>query len=205
MPERGVCYVAYGEAARREAAESIRSLFEQMDLPVACVAASPLGVGEYIPHEPTDPGARLVKLSLDLLSPFAQTLYLDADTRIRGDLSAGFRLLDDGWDLALAYSTRQGGDVLGNVTAPDRLDTRRALGVDDVLGLQCGVMFWRRCEAVSALFALWREEWRRHKAMDQGAFLRALHVVPVRVWLLGRDWNGGALVEHRFGRARRAA
>jgi len=48
-----------------------------------------------------------------------------------------------------------------------------------------------------------RAEWLRFRDQDQAALLRALAIAPVRAWLVGHPWNGGALVDHRFGACRR--
>jgi hypothetical protein len=64
---------------------------------------------------------------------------------------------------------------------------------------QCGVMFVRRNERTERFFKAWHREWGRYGGEDQAAFVRALHRVPLRVWVLGRPWNGGAVIQHRFG------
>jgi hypothetical protein len=197
--------VAYGEAARREAAASVKGLPDGM--PVCVVGDGPL-IGNDLTFVEFDgdpgPGARRAKLHADLLSPFQMTLYLDADTRPRGDVTVGFGPLADGWHLCMAYSGRQGYDVLGNVGGTERWQTFEEIACREPLGLQCGVMFFRRCPEVAALFATWREEWERYQGEDQGAFLRALHRQPVRIWLMGLPWNqeGGEVIDHQFGRAR---
>lgn len=207
MSDRGVIYVAFGEAARREAEMSIRSLRTCGNaMPVAVACDGPLrhvGPVARVPFGDPGPGARWAKLNADLLAPQAwhSFLYIDADTRVRGDLSAGFAVLADGWDVALAASDHQGGELLWHVSEEERRVTAREWG-HVPLQLQCGVMFVRRNEATACLFAAWREEWRRWGDQDQGAFLRALRRVPVRVWLLGKAWNGGAVVAHLFGRLR---
>jgi hypothetical protein len=71
------------------------------------------------------------------------------------------------------------------------------------LQLQGGVMFFRRSKAVERFFKAWREEWLVYEDQDQGALLRALARARLKVWLLGRPWNGGAVVGHLFGRAKR--
>ncbi len=203
-PMRGAIIVAYGTAARREALGCIASLQgTNPELTVAVISDLPLGKAGHLYAPATDRGAREAKLSQYALSPFEQTLYLDADTRVKGDLSAGFAVLDDGWEMAIAYSGRQGRDWLGNCTEADRKLTVQALGTDSSLAWQCGVMFWRHCPAVERLFARWQAEWEKRREMDQGAFLRALWGAPVRLWLLGKAWNGGELIEHRWGRATR--
>jgi hypothetical protein len=201
----GVCFVAYGAAARKECQQAIRALRRHHDWPITVVAEGPIEGVRHVYAPRLDPGARLAKLNLDTVSPYDHTLYMDADTRTKGDLSAGFAVLADGWDIALAPSPRQDGDALGNCPEADREATWAALGARHVLALQAGVMFWRRCEAVSRLFAAWREEWRRFRQMDQAALLRALWRAPVRVWILGSEWNGarGELVTHGYGRAAR--
>ena len=73
---------------------------------------------------------------------------------------------------------------------------------DFPLMLNTGVMWFRRSERLDRFSQEWRREWRRFKRHDQGALLRALEKCPVRLWLLGRDYNGGEIVEHRFGKAR---
>jgi hypothetical protein len=199
-----VIYVAYGWNARHEAVEAIKSLRRHNDLPVAVVSDKPLEDEMHIYAPDADQGGRLAKLSLDRLSPFEYTAYLDADTRVHGDLSAGFAVLAGGWDMALAPSKLQGTEALENCGYQDRVLTLGDLGPLR-LAWQAGVLFWRRCEAMGRLFAAWREEWGKFKDKDQGALLRALARVPVRVWCLGWDWNSeeGEIVKHRFGRARR--
>lgn len=200
----GIISIALGPAARREAAAALASLRQHTDLPTAVIGDPVPGADQTIPPPaggPGGPASRLAKLNLDTLSPFEGALYLDADTRVHGDPAAGFRLLADGWDLAIAPSGRQGNDTLGHLPPADRGDTLAALANPEPLNLQAGVFFFHR-QRCAPLFAAWREEWQRFQDQDQGALLRALNRVPLRVWLLGRDWNGGQLIEHLFGRAR---
>ena len=133
----GVLYVAFGETARREASASIKCL---RGLPVCVIGDEPLIGNElsFVPFDEPGPGARRAKLNMDLLTPFEQTLYLDADTRPKGDLSPGFDILGDGWHIVLAHSGRQGYDVIGNVEQRERLTTFDEIGNAEPLGLQCG-------------------------------------------------------------------
>lgn len=202
---RGAVYIAYGEPARREATMSIRTLQQfNRGLSVAVISDHPLAVDGivHVIDPQRDGGGRWQKVRLDGLSPFHHTLYLDADTRVRGDMSAGFRMLDDGWDLIITPSERQGATLLWHVGPEDKRITLEAWPCEP-LQVQGGVFFFRQCELVSRLFEAWRWEWLKFKDQDQGALLRALARCPVRAWLLGRPWNGGSLVDHRFGRAKR--
>ncbi len=138
---------------------------------------------------------------MDRLVEYDRVLYLDADTRINGDVSSGFEMLDN-WDLVLAPSTKQDTDLFAHIKINEEKDqTLLEIGNQWPLQLQAGVMFFERLRCAK-LFEYWREEWRRWAIQDQAALLRALARCPVRVWLLGRTWNGGQLVEHLFGRAR---
>lgn len=204
----GVVYVVYGKASRAEAAPSITSLRAANDYPVVVVGEAVSGADDHISFpalvgEGDIPASRWAKLNLDLISPFRHTLYLDADTRVRGDLGPGFRLLADGWDIVIAPSGRQGGDVMGHLPVEDRAYTLGVLDNPLPLQWQAGVFYFAR-ERVGGTFAAWREEWARFRGQDQGALLRALTAEPARVWALGDVWNrpGGEVVEHLFGRAR---
>lgn len=206
----GVVYIAYGWRAVKECGYSIATLRQQEpDLPIAVIGEREHGRqgGNRLQHiEFDDHGnaGRWAKVNLDRISQFDYSLYVDADTRVHGGIAEAFGILHDGYDIAIAYSPAQGGDALWHVSEEERTATITELGYQP-LQLQGGVIFFRKCEAVKAFFAAWREEWQRWRGQDQGALLRALHRSPVRLWLLGRDWNGGALIEHRYGAARERA
>jgi len=199
---RGAIYIAYGKAAEREAKASIETLqYYHPTLHVRVIGERivPGTRHSYMAQE--DAGGRWAKVNLDKLSPCETTLYIDADTRIRGDLSRGFDIIDDGWDMAITASKNQETDWLWHVGDADRAATSRTLG-HQAIQLQGGLFFFARNAGVTAFFEQWRREWRKFENQDQGAMLRALHKRPLKVWLLGRDYNGGALVDHRFGMAR---
>lgn len=187
----GVVYVAIGDRAQKEARASIKSLNRHNNLPVTVI-------DDY--DEPGF-GARWAKLNMDRLVEYDRVLYLDADTRINGDVSSGFEMLDN-WDLVMSPSTKQDTDLFAHIKINEEKDqTLLEIVNRQPLQLQAGVMFFHRRRCAN-LFRCWREEWQRWRTQDQAALLRALHRCPVRVWLLGRTWNGGELVEHLFGRAR---
>ena len=197
---RGVCYIAYGWRAVKEAGYSIATLRQHNDLPVTVIGERINGAHHI---EFGDNGiGRWAKVNLDRLSPYDYTLYLDADTRVHGPIGAGFDALHGGWDISICPSTKQGSEALWHVDAEERTATYLEVGAN-LLQLQGGVFFFRKSPQVHTLFAAWREEWQKWRGQDQAALLRALHRRPVRLWLLDNDWNGGALIEHRYGAARR--
>lgn len=197
---RGIIYIAYGEAARREARASIETLRRFGPIDVSVIGEAVPGA-RHIPFERRDQGGRWAKVNLDRLSPYDLTLYIDADTRVRQNVSAIFDLLTDGWDVVMAPSAQQGDGWLWHVGQAERNETAHEIGITGVQ-LQAGVIGFRKGEAVARLFSIWRDEWERWEGQDQAALLRALYREPVRVWLLGRPWNGGAVIEHRFGAVR---
>jgi hypothetical protein len=195
----GVLYVAYGPHAVKEATESVRTLRRHHDWPVA-VIGNEIGGTDCIDCPDHGLPGRWPKVNIMRLSPYRWTLYLDADTRIHGRLDIGFRILADGWDLVIVPSEIQG-KPLHHLDAGERDVTLNELGDRFPLMLNTGVMWFRRSERLGRFSEEWRREWQRFRRHDQGALLRALERCPVRLWLLGRDYNGGEIVEHRFGKA----
>lgn len=197
----GVVYVAYGKNAREQCAASIRALRKvNPGLPVRVH-----GEGSYfdastivVPQE--DPGGRWTKLYLDLLSPYEYTVYLDADTRPRLGLGHLLRPLYEGWEMVITASVNQGDACLDHLDDDERIAVLSA--DENPLQWQAGVFSFRKTARVHDLFMAWRRHWQTFRKHDQGALILALRECPVRMWVMGHDWNGGAYMEHLFGRAR---
>jgi len=199
---RGVVYVVYGINAKREAKESIRTLHEVWpEAPVVVIGEAVEGAGRVIKWPNRDGYGRWAKVNLYDLSPFEETLYLDADTRVYGNVGIGFEILDDGFDIVIVPSKCRGTDWLWHVTQEERNATRTEMG-GQLLTLGGGVIWFGKNERTIALFAAWREEWLRWQGQDQGALTRAYAAKPCRIWLLSRAWNGGNAIGHRFGTAK---
>ena len=197
MTTRGVVYIAYGRRAVTEATASIFTLRRFHDWPIAVIGEAIRGCA-HIQWPNTGTPGRWAKVNLARLTPFDETLFLDADTRIHGKLDIGFRLLAH-YDLVIVASRPQHSEVLSHLSAEERTYTLQQLL--DPLQLNTGVMWFNR--AVTPLFEAWRFEWNLYKDKDQGALLRALEVYPTPYALLGAPFNdkSGAVVEHRFGAA----
>ena len=202
IPTKGVVMVAYGRKAMSEYGQARPSLRKNSDTPLMVFSDSELVAGDeaWLFDDQKSKG-RWAKLNADIISPFEITCYVDVDVRLRGALVAGFQIIEDGWDMVLTMSARQGGDVFGHLEPRDREATIVETGLE-VLQLQAGMIFFHR-ERCHEFFATWREEWARFRNLDQGAFARALQRVPLKIWVLGLPWNSakGEVVEHRFGRA----
>lgn len=197
----GVVIVAYGERARLQAGYNLAALRNSGEArPVLVVGDEIVRGARYIFVQQNDPGGRLAKLSLDLLVPFSAFCYLDADTRPAVKLDVGFDALRDGFDLVICPSSAE--EFLWRVGEAERDETAALYQTTALTVLQGGVWWARKSPDVARFFAAWREEWARYRDQDQGALLRALHRVPLKVWLLSRDWNGGRLIAHLHGQAR---
>jgi len=198
----GVVYVAYGQKALQEARFSAESLtMVHREWPVVVISDHEVGWAPSIEWVDRGTPGRWAKVNLDVLSPFEGTLFLDADTRVYGDLRIGFNLLELGWDMVMVHSQPQGGALLGHLTDHERIVTLSQCSIDP-LQLNTGVIWFQKSERVRRLFREWRVEWERFKDKDQGALLRALEKCKTSIALLGRPYNGGAVVGHRFGAAR---
>lgn len=203
MQRAGIAIVAYGPQAWAQADQALDALAVSNPTLNVVVATDRLKLykrpGVTTVRPDSDPYGRGAKLSVLDWSPFSHTLYLDADTRAVGELGGPFALLEGGWDMAITLSLRQGTDALGHLGAAERAAT-----IDPAtLALQAGVFYVANTLRTQALFRAWLEEWRRWGPLDQGALLRAYREHPVRLWLLGRPFNDGALVEHHYGAAAR--
>ena len=199
-----ISFVVYGEAARRELSPALTALRKVSTLPVAVITDAKTAHKDvdHVLFDRRDRGARWSKLNLDTLSQFENTLYMDVDTRVKGDIFAGFNILADGWDFVVTASHYQAGAVFRHINnESEKTITLNELANGEPLQLQGGVFFFAKNERTYKLFQAWREEWERFEDQDQAALLRALDRAPVRVWLLSQMFNGGELVEHLFGRA----
>ncbi|NIQ89318.1 MAG: hypothetical protein GWN93_09695, partial [Deltaproteobacteria bacterium] len=185
--DKGVIYVAYGKKAKEEARQSIASLKKHHDWPIHTVTEKDL-------PDRGEPG-RWAKVSLNLMTPYEYTLFLDADTRVKGDLSVGFGALANGWEIVMVPSGPQENEALGHLLPQERAETVKEFDFFP-LQLNTGVIWFRKTERLHKFFEQWRQEWLRWKSKDQGAFLRALNKRPVSILLLGKAFNGGDVVEH---------
>lgn len=129
-------------------------------------------------------------------------LYLDSDTIILDKIDIYFNLLDQ-YDLVICNSTNQDHESFWHIDTLERNDTYDTLGYIP-LQLQCGVFSWRQGEVMDRFFSTWHNEWLIYKGQDQAAFVRALHRIPIRYYILSNTFNGsnGSVIQHNFGKIR---
>ncbi|MFO7743381.1 MAG: glycosyltransferase [Anaerolineae bacterium] len=193
---RGIFCVAFGDPARESCKRMMHSAKKHMpDIPICLCAASPIGVEDvFIEEADSDIGGRRAKLKAYELAPaeWETVLYLDADTKVVAPITNYFEWLEDGWELVICKDISPN-DVLGNIRrkvhSAEASATQEVTGTWYVLQLNGGAWAFRRCEAVAAFFRAWRREWERWAQRDQGALIRALYTHPLRLLLLGNEWN----------------
>ncbi len=207
---KGAVTVVYGEQAISAAHVAVAALCQHNPgLPIIIIGAhDPSIPGTEFRHAPDrDPGARLAKLRLWDAVPaeWEQVFYFDADTIPRADISPGFEILSGGWDMVAAPSSNQadGPNWLWHVSLPERQAVEDRFRCRAILVLQAGILWLQRSQQMIDFFDRWQSYWHQGSGQDQAAMLLALADVPLRIWLFGRPWNGGHLIAHRFGSARR--
>jgi predicted O-methyltransferase YrrM len=191
---RGVYVVAFGPQARTCALRLIESSKHHMpDIPVALCSSEALGPEDVlIVHPDSDVGGRRAKLlAYDLAPPEWDTvLYLDADTEVVAPVYALFDWCERGWEFVICRDVKE---TLHSFERKNNLDELKQVqhDVGSLWALQYngGVWAFRRCDATKRLMDRWRAEWEVHAQRDQGAFVRALHADPVRLLVLGNEWN----------------
>jgi len=188
--EQGVLYVAYGEKAKAQVLNSIQHLRKYSELPVAVVSDEEIpGACFSIIHREVDAGARAQKTRMYSLSPFRETLFLDADTEVQKDPSFGFELLK-------YVDVVMGQDVnrrLFNVnwSGLDKAElqkTKTEVGMD-MIYYNSGVIFFKRNDRNRKLFQIWNREWERFGKHDQLALARAMKQCPVRIATMREKFN----------------
>jgi hypothetical protein len=193
---RGIYCVAFGDPARSCAERLVRSIRRHLpEIPLMFCGAGPLGTEDYFSPQPdSDIGGRLAKLMAYELTPpeWESVLYLDADTEVIGDIRFYFQLIEDGWEFVICKDPmREDVDQLPRhkYEAAELVEMETALGTLHTLMLNGGVWSFGRGERIAAFFERWREEWQRHAMRDQGALLRALYAEPLKIYVLGNEWN----------------
>lgn len=192
----GVYYVAFGAPARTCAERALSAWRGHMPgVPAALVGATPLGREDVFIEQPdADIGGRIAKISIDDLAPleWEYVLYMDADTEVTADVSFLFQVLADGWELVICKNPSRF-HIMSNAYRPDNHDeideTVAFMGGGELMQLNGGVFGYRRNERTKRFFKRWRAEWERYGKRDQAALLRALYAEPLRVLVLGNEWN----------------
>ena len=114
-------------------------------------------------------------------SPFANTLYLDSDVWVVDDLRDLFQLLER-YEMAGAHVRYRS---IPNRLRKNKLDLPQAFPQ-----INCGVLLYRKCERVDALFQSWIDIYREGGfTRDQVPFREALWQSDVKFYVFGPEYN----------------
>lgn len=193
---RGIYCVAFGDPARKCAARLMKSAKQHMpEIPIALCAAKKIGPEDLLIKQPdSDIGGRRAKLRAYELTPaeWASVLYLDADTLVKADISFYFQLVEDGWEFVICkdphlmdtmHSFRRKTNLAELDVTANQIHTLHTLQYNG------GVWAFGRGPRIARFFARWQAEWERYAQRDQGALIRAMYAEPLRVYVLGNEWN----------------
>jgi len=190
--KKGILYVAYGPKAIAHVERGIIVLRKyNRKLPVAVISDQNVkGCTILIKKPDADIGARTYKTTIYFLSPFEQTLYLDADTELLCDPGSAFKLLNYA-DMAMAQDPIRifNRNKWKGLVAAEIKYTIEATGGGELCYYNDGVILFKRNARVEALMKMWHEEWKRFKRQDQPAMLRAMYQCPVKLITMREEFN----------------
>ena len=179
---RGVVWVATGPAhvaAARASAASVRASNPGLATAIFCDVADP--GAEFDRVEAVEGAHARSKVDCLPRTPFGETLYLDTDTRVTGDLGDLFRLLER-FDVAAAHRVRDPARMRGAAPAEGP-----PLAFPEHNG---GVLLYRRTPAVLAFLEDWRARFHAGGASaDQIGLRAALWASEVRLTVLPPRYN----------------
>lgn len=183
--ERGIIYIASGAPYVRDAERSARSAKKQHpDLPIALFSDVPSQDPAFDLWFKIEDPHRRSKLDCLPRSPFRDTLYLDADTRVVGSIAEPFGLLDR-CDLAGCHVENR---------HPRSSATARLTGphVDPAFtGLNGGVLYYRMSDRMRLFLEKWSAGYKAENAkFDQPILRRLMWDMPeITVIALPPEYN----------------
>lgn len=197
--KQGIYYVAYGENARNCFKLALTSVRKYLgDIPVCLVSDTPVDIDldyQFIEYPDNDIGARNNKTMIYELAPkeWEYILYLDSDTQITSkDSLVIFDFLRDGFDFIICVNPEKYG-LVSDMIRPDNKeeldDLIDKLGTGNLVCPNGGVFAFRRNENTQNLLNNWNKEWKIYGARDQAALLRVLYNEPVKIYMLGVEFN----------------
>jgi hypothetical protein len=198
MQNRGVIYCATGEAAYLESALISAMVLRQLNpaLPITLVCDQPLlSLDQYginlmpmmaIDHQNAF-RSRNLKTCLAQLSPYQETLYLDADILPRQPLTQLWDYLDQG-DMAMVRDRQPTIADCDHIADDEKRYTLGQLP-SHTPQYNSGVMLWRKSNLTQSLFQQWQAEWQRFQKHDQLALVRAIDFTSMAIVPLPINYN----------------
>jgi hypothetical protein len=131
--------------------------------------------------------SRWVKTSLALLSPYSQSLYVDADMLAMQPLGPLWRVLNRA-PIGLVRDRLPLVSLCDHVSDQEKTLTLDALG-GDATHFNSGLIVWRSEPATQILFDHWHQQWHLFSRQDQLALVRAIFSSGVQVEALPESYN----------------
>jgi len=202
MHSRGVVYCGATNSSYLEAAliSAMALRQQEPEIPITLISDQPLLESLPLQSHNITPkflrvdelgthafSSRQIKTHLNTLSPYRETLFLDADI-------LPLQPIHDLWNYLAFSDIAMVADRLPMVILCDHVALE-----EKNYTLQClpgstaqfnsGVILWRDTLAVQTLFQQWYKEWQKFKKHDQLALVRALHRTQVPVTELPKTYN----------------
>jgi len=181
-PDQGVIYVATGKKFLELAAKSARSLKNncpglRAHIFTDCNAAS---------YDCFDSSTKILdphfrsKVDYIFQSPFQQTLFLDADTRVCEDILGLFTLLDK-YDIGMAHEPSRGAE---------RMKLYPGSIPNSFAPLNSGVILFNRTDPVIEFFKSWKKAYHQENYNgDQSTLRELVWLTDLRFVILPTEYN----------------
>lgn len=131
--------------------------------------------------------SRWIKTRLASLSPYRESLYVDADMLTRQPLGPLWQFLEQR-PIGLVPDIKSLVSLCDHVDPTEKACTLEAIG-GDAQQFNSGLMLWRAGELTETLFHHWHQEWRRFARQDQLALVRAIASSRIQVAVLPASYN----------------
>lgn len=202
MKSRGVIYCATTSPAYLEAALISAMALREQEPTLSITLISDQPVLKLLPLNDlritinflainqldTNPfSSRSIKTRLNTLTPYQESLFLDADILPLQPIADIWDHLSQG-DLAMVVDRLPLVSLCDHISQEEKTYTLQGLS-GDAVQFNSGVMLWRNTPAVQTLFQQWHEEWKKFQKHDQLALVRAIHATQIPVTQLPRSYN----------------
>jgi hypothetical protein len=168
MQSRGVLYIATSEKYRREAVKSVRKLKQETDIPVTLVTNKKVEAEEF-DHIIIDESAQqsfLDKPRNLMKSPYEETLFLDTDVYVLGEIEPLFDLLTE-FELAVSVDHHEG--KLVDTDNSDFPEVPMAFPE-----FNTGVLAYKTSDSVEKFMSTWISKFNTEQPGNQISFRAAL-------------------------------
>jgi hypothetical protein len=203
MTMRGVLYCATSNSAYLESALISAIALRQLEqnIPISILSDYPsfkdLPLNDYrinpilLPPLPLDNdeslSSRKIKIHLSTLSPYKETLYLDADIIPLKPIKELWNYLSQG-DIAMTIDTFPTLALCYHISQEEKNYTLERLE-GSTTQFNSGVILWRKTIQTQLLFEQWYKEWLIFKKHDQLALIRAIHDTQSSITILPSIYN----------------